>query len=87
MAEPEEESEKKSGQGKYEIMLEMRHTTKFSGDHKKEKSLLSEIKIAEIEEPAVENVTKTSDNLEMAELTPDPVPDSDQEDININGEK
>ena len=89
MAEPEEESEKKSGQGKYEINLEMRHTTKFSGDHKKEKSLLSEIKIAGIEEPAEENVTKTSDNLEMAELNPDPVPDLDQdeEDININGEK
>ena len=80
MAEPEEESEKKSGQGKYKNeKYDMRHTTKFSGDHKKEKSLLSEIKIAGIEEPAVENVTKTSDNLEMAELTPDPVPDSDQD--------
>ena len=67
----------------------MRHTTKFSGDHKKEKSLLSEIKIAGIEEPAVENVTKTSDNLEMAELNSGPVPDLDQdgEDINIDAEK
>ena len=36
-----------------------------------------------MEEPAEENVTKTSDNLEMAELNPDPVPYQDEEeDIN-----
>ena len=60
----------------------MRHATEFSGDHKEEdpnnkKSVLSEIKIAGMEEPAEENVTKTSDNLEMDELTPTPVPESD----------
>ena len=56
--------------------------TEFSGDHKKEKPnneerVLSEIKVAGMEEPAEENVTKTSDNLEMDELTPAPVPKSD----------
>ena len=51
----------------------------ISGDHKKEKSLLSEIKIAGIEELEGENVTKTSDNLEMADLNLAPVPDSDQD--------
>ena len=54
----------------------MRLTTEFSGDHKKEdpnneERVLSEIKVAGMEEPAEENVTKTSDNLEMAELNPD----------------
>ena len=73
----------------------MRHATEFSGDYKKKEdpnnkeSVLSEIKIAGMEEPAEENVTKTSDNLEMADLTPDPDTDSDQdeEDIDIDGEK
>ena len=94
MAELEEESEKKSGQGKYEWKLEIKHVTEFSGDHKKEdpnneERVLSEIKIAGMEEPAEENMTKTSDNLEMADLTPGPDPDLDQdeEDININAEK
>ena len=46
----------------------MRHATEFSGDHKKEEPnneerVLSEIKVAGMEEP---------DNLEMAELNPDP---------------
>ena len=55
----------------------MRHATKFSGDHKKEdpnneEKVLGEIKVAGMEEPAEENVTKTTDNLEMAELNPDP---------------
>ena len=42
-----------------------------------------------MEESAEENVTKTSDNLEMADLTPGPDPDSDQdeEDIDIDREK
>ena len=62
----------------------MRHATEFSGDHKKEEtnneeSVLSEIKVAGMEEPAVKIVTKTSDNLEMAELNPDPVPNADQD--------
>ena len=65
MAEPEKEIKKKSVQ-----------------DHKKEapnneKRVLSEIKVAGMEEPVEENVTKTSDNLEMDELTPAPVPESD----------
>ena len=68
MAEPEEESEKKSSQGKYE-----------KEDTNKEESVLCEIKIAGMEEPAVKIVTKTSDNLEMAELNPDPVPNADQD--------
>ena len=55
----------------------MRLTTEISGDHKKEdpnneERVLSEIKVAGMEKPAEENVTKTSDNLEMAELNPDP---------------
>ena len=55
----------------------MRHATEFSGDHKKEEPnneerVLSEIKVAGMEEPAEENVTKTTDNLEMVELNPDP---------------
>ena len=67
----------------------MRHATEFSGDHKKEepnnkKNVLSEIKIAGMEEPAQENVIKTSDNLEMADLNPDPVPDSDQDKEDID---
>ena len=46
----------------------MRHATEFSGDHKKEEPnneerVLSEIKVAGMEKP---------DNLEMAELNPDP---------------
>ena len=46
----------------------MRHATEFSGDHKKElpnneESDLRAIKVAGMEEP---------DNLEMAELNPDP---------------
>ena len=54
----------------------MRLATEFSGDHKKEKPnneerVLSEIKVAGMEKPAEENVTKTSDNLKMAELNPD----------------
>ena len=54
----------------------MRHATEFSGDHRKEEPnneerVLSEIKVAGMEEPAEENVIKTSDNLEMAELNPD----------------
>ena len=68
-------------------------TCKLSGDHKKEdpnnkKSVLSEIKIGVIEELEGENVTKTPDNLEMADLNPAPVPDSDadEEDINMEGE-
>ena len=68
VAEPEEESEKKSSQGKYE-----------KEDTNKEESVLCEIKIAGMEEPAVKIVTKTSDNLEMAELNPDPVPNADQD--------
>ena len=39
-----------------------------------------------MEEPAEENVTKTSDNLEMAELNP-VVPVHEDEDINVDGEK
>ena len=55
----------------------MRLTTGFSGDNKKEEPnneerVLSEIKVAGMEKPAEENVTKTTDNLEMAELNPDP---------------
>ena len=92
VGEPEEESEKKSGQGKYELKLKMRHATEFSGDLKKEdpnkeERVLSEIKIAGTEEPAEENMTKTSDNLEMADLNPDPVPDADQDEEDIDGEK
>ena len=71
--------------------LEIRYATKFSGDHKKEdpnneESVLSEIKIkiAEMEEPAEENMTKTSDNLEMDELNPFPVPDADQDERKVN---
>ena len=73
MAEPEEESEKKSSQGKYE-----------NEDPNKEESVLSEIKIAGMEEPAGKIVTKTSDNLEMDELNPDPVPDADQDERKVN---
>ena len=73
VAEPEEESEKKSSQGKYE-----------NEDPNKEESVLSEIKIAGMEEPAGKNVTKTSDNLEMDELNPDPVPDADQDERKVN---
>ena len=91
VAEPEEESERKSCQGKYEWKLEIRHATEFSGDHKKEdpNNEECEIKIDGMEEPAEENVIKTSENLEMDELTRDPVADTDQdeEDINFDGEK
>ena len=73
--------------------LEIRHETKFSGDHKKEdpnneESVLSEIKIkiAEMEEPAEENMTKTSDNLKMDKLNP-AVPDSDQDEEDIDREQ
>ena len=72
----------------------MRNAPEFSGDHKKEDPknegiVLNEIKIDGMEEPEEEDVTKTSDNLEMAELNPAPVPDSDQdeEDIDIDREK
>ena len=87
MAEPEEKSKKKSGQGKYEWKLE-KTCNWFSGDHKKEElnneeRVLSEIKIAGMEEPAEENLT--SDNLEMAELTP--APGHPTQDINIESEK
>ena len=40
-----------------------------------------------MEEPAEENVIKTSDNLEMADLNPDPVRDSDQDEEDIDSEK
>ena len=73
--------------------LEIRYATKFSGDHKKEdpnneESVLSEIKIKidEMEEPAEENMTKTSDNLKMDELNP-AVPDSDEDEEDIDREQ
>ena len=65
--------------------------TEFSGDLKKEypnneESVLSDIKIG-MKEPAEEIVIKTSDSLEMAELNPDPVPDSHQDKEDIDSEK
>ena len=59
----------------------MRHATEFSGDHKKEdpNNEECEIKIDGMEESAEENVIKISENLEMADLTLAPVPDSDQD--------
>ena len=54
--------------------LKLRHATEFSGYYKKEDSnneerVLSEIKIAGIEEPEEKNVTKTSDNLDSLDET------------------